>query len=171
MKDNIYQRITNQVLDNLEQAGSWKQLWSVPQPVSLNGHHYSGINYLLLSTTGYSSPVWGTFNQVRINGGKINKGEQSRIVVFWKRLVDRTTDPLTGKTEEVVKYLLRYYSVFNTQQCTFDDLGQKRIEELSSASQGLSNERSASAEDIIAGMPDPPEIRFGTFDTPCYVPA
>ena len=46
MKFNIYDQITKQVLDNLEQAGTWKKLWSVPQPVSLNGHKYSGINYL-----------------------------------------------------------------------------------------------------------------------------
>jgi antirestriction protein ArdC len=171
MKDNIYQRITNQVLDNLEQAGSWKKLWDVPQPVSLNGHRYSGINYLLLSSTGYPSPVWGTFKQVRANGGKVNQGEKSRLVVFWKRMVDKTVDPMTGKTEEVVKYLLRYYNVFNSGQCTFDDLGQKRIEELSSTSQGLSNERSATAEEIIKGMPDRPGIRLGSYDTPCYVPA
>jgi antirestriction protein ArdC len=171
MKFNIYDQITKQVLDNLEQAGTWKKLWSVPQPVSLNGHKYSGINYLLLSSTGYSSPVWGTFRQVRSNGGSVNQGERSRIVVFWKRLVDRTTDPVTGKMEEVVRYLLRYYSVFNTEQCTFDDIGNQRIEDLSASVQGLSRERTSSAEDIIAGMPDPPKLSFGSFDTPCYVPA
>ncbi len=32
MKMNIYQRITEQIMDNLERAGSWKKLWDVPQP-------------------------------------------------------------------------------------------------------------------------------------------
>lgn len=154
MKENLYKRITDQVLQNLEAAGSWQKLWDVPQPVSLNDHKYSGINHLLLSTSEYESPVWGTFNQVRANGGAVKKGESSRLVVFWKRLTDRTTDSLTGKTEEVVKYLLRYYSVFNTGQCTFDRIGEQRINELSKVSERLKNERITSAEQIIHTMPD-----------------
>lgn len=82
MKKNIYDRITQQVTQNLEKAGSWQKLWQTPQPVSLNNHKYRGINHLLLSSEDYSSPVWGTFNQVRINGGQVNRGEKSHIVVF-----------------------------------------------------------------------------------------
>lgn len=171
MKMNIYQRITEQVMDNLERAGSWKKLWDVPQPVSLNGHEYQGINYLLLSSENFSTPVWGTCNQIRKNGGTVNKGEKSRLVVFWKRLVDSTTDPLTGKTEQIVKYLLRYYLVFNVDQCTFDDLGVQRINDLSRVSERLQNERNTPAEEIIHGMPDSPKITLGAFDTPCYVPS
>ena len=74
MKKDIYSRITRQIIDNLDKAGSWQKLWEVPQPVSINGHHYSGINHLLLSSSRFSSPVWGTFLQVRENGGTINKG-------------------------------------------------------------------------------------------------
>jgi len=171
MKINIYQRITQQIMDNLERAGSWKKLWDVPQPVSLNGHEYQGINYLLLSSENFSTPVWGTFNQIRKNGGAVNKGEKSRLVVFWKRLIDRTTDPMTGKSEEVVKYLLRYYLVFNTEQCTFDDLGRDRINMLSRVSENLQNERNTPAEEIINCMPDRPKIVHGAFETPCYVPS
>jgi antirestriction protein ArdC len=69
-----------------------------------------------------------------------------------------------------VKYLLRYYTVFNVDQCTFDDLGQQRINELSRVSESLQNERNTPAEEIITGMPDRPKIVHGAFDTPCYVP-
>jgi antirestriction protein ArdC len=78
---------------------------------------------------------------------------------------------VTGKTEDVVKYLLRYYLVFNTDQCRFDDIGSARIDELSRASGKPHNERITSAEQIIHAMPDPPEIRLGSFPTPCYVPS
>ncbi len=85
MKRDIYQRITQQITNNLEKAGSWQKLWNTLQPVSLNEHKYRGINHLLLSSDEFKSPVWGTFNQVRKNGGQVNRGEKSRIVVFWKK--------------------------------------------------------------------------------------
>ena len=170
MKKNIYERITQQIMDNLEQAGTWQKLWDTPQPVSLNNHNYSGINHLLLSASGYESPVWGTFNQIRKNGGKINKGEMSRIVVFWKRIIRISVDPVTNEETENPGYLLRYYLVFNTEQCTFDEIGQQKVQELSKTSEIIRKERFTPAEQIISDMPDAPKIRMGTFDTPCYAP-
>ncbi len=171
MKKHIYQRITDQIISNLERAGSWQRLWRSPQPVSLKKHNYRGINHLLLSFCEFSSPVWGTFNQIRENGGKINKGEKSRIVVFWKKLVDEKPDPLTGEIENQVRYFLRYYSVFNSEQCTFDDIGEKKINDLSGASKSHFNERFLPAEDIIEHMPERPKISLGLHHTPCYIPA
>ena len=170
MKKNIYEIITRQILANLEKAGSWKKLWDTPQPVSLNNHPYRGINHLLLSSSEYESPVWGTFNQVRKNGGKVNKGETSRIVVFWKRIIRQSTDPVTNEVKENPGFLLRYYLVFNAEQCTFDEIGQQRIQELSKSSSNLISERHTAAEEIIATMPDAPMLRHGSFDTPCYAP-
>ncbi|MBE0662542.1 MAG: DUF1738 domain-containing protein [Bacteroidales bacterium] len=171
MKRNLFEQVTQQVIDNLEKVSSWKRLWEVPQPVSLNGHHYQGINYLLLSTDQFTSPVWGTFNQVRQNGGCVNKGEKSRLVVFWKRLIDSTTDKVTGEAKQNVHFLLRYYLVFNVEQCSFDDIGKAKINTLSRASESLSNERNIQAEEIIGNMPDPPQIRLGMHDTPSYIPS
>ena len=170
MKQNIYQRITQQILDNLEKAGSWQKLWDTPQPVSLNGHTYRGINYLLLSTSKYSSPVWATFNQVRKNGGKVNKGEKSTIVVFWKRYVKEVEDSKTGEFKQDVKYFLRYYPVFNTDQCEFDELGKEAVKKLTKASENTQNERFVPAEYIIENMPNPPKINMGAHETPCYAP-
>ncbi len=170
MKKNIYERITHQIISNLEQAGTWQKLWDTPQPVSLNNHKYRGINHLLLSASGYESPVWGTFNQIRSNGGKVNKGENSRIVVFWKRIIRTSIDPVTNKETETPGYLLRYYLVFNTEQCTFDKIGEQKIRELSKTSEIIRKERFTPAEQIISNMPGAPKIRFGTFETPCYAP-
>ncbi len=171
MRKQIYQRVTDQIIRNLEKAGSWQKLWQTPQPVSLNEHKYRGINHLLLSSDEFKSPVWGTFNQVRKNGGTVNKREKSRIVVFWRQLVKEKPDPLTGEIEKQTRYLLRYYSVFNSQQCTFDKTGEDKIQHLSGASQSRFNERNISAEEIIESMPERPKISLGLHETPCYVPS
>nr|NQU93950.1 hypothetical protein [Bacteroidota bacterium] len=84
------------------------------------------------------------------------RGEKSTIVVFWKRLVD--IDPETGK--ESAKFFLRYYNVFNTDQCDFDEIGQTRINELSTRAEERNHVRSQSAQDIIASMPDAPKIIY-----------
>ncbi len=170
MRENLYTRITKQIIYNLEQAGSWQKLWQTPQPVSLNDHKYRGINHLLLSTSEFSSPVWGTFNQVRKNGGAVNKGEKSRLVVFWKKTTCLKVDQDTGEMKDQAYYLLRYYLVFNSQQCTFDEMGKAKIEALSGASESRFNERFLPAEQIIEGMPDRPKISPGLHQTPCYIP-
>ena len=81
MKTNeIYETITNKVIEGMKTAGSWKQLWSNPSPVSLAGHYYQGVNQLLLACSDYKSPVWASFNQIRSNGGTVNKGEKGTFI-------------------------------------------------------------------------------------------
>jgi len=171
MKTNIHKRITKQIINNLEQAGSWQKLWDTPQPLSLNEHKYRGINHLLLSSDEFSSPVWGTFNQVRKNGGQVNKGEKSTLVVFWKKTTYQKVDQDTGEISDENRFLLRYYNVFNSQQCTFDEIGEQKIRQLTGATESHFNERFLPAEDIIENMPDRPKVSLGLHETPCYVPA
>ena len=170
MKKDIFKRITDQVTRNLQQSGSWQKLWEIRPPVSLKGHVYRGINHLMLADYSYSSPVWGTFNQVRQNGGKVKKGEKSSTVIFWKRLVNTDVDPKTGKPVEHVSFLLRYYNVFNAEQCEFDQMGEKAIKDLTGLSDSAYNDRHTEADLILANMPDKPHIKHGQFN-PCYVPA
>ncbi len=169
-RKDIYKRITDQVIENLEKAGSWQKLWSFQQPLSLNSHPYRGINHLLLSVSLYSSPVWGTFNQVRQNGGKVNKGEKSSLVVFWKRLEKTITNPQTGKTETKDSFILRYYNVFNSRQCTFDKIGEDKIQQLTGEAVNLDNKKHVPSEKIVDNFPGKPLIRHGNFN-PCYVPS
>ncbi len=124
MRRDIYQRITDQIIRNLEKAGSWQKLWQTPQPVSLNDHKYRGINHLLLSSDEFPSPVWGTFNQVRKNGGQVNKGEKSRLVVFWKKVVEEKPDPLTGEIEKETRCFLRdFVLLFSLRYANINSLG------------------------------------------------
>lgn len=169
-RNEIYTRITTQILSNLQAAGSWQKLWSVSPPISLNAHVYAGVNHLLLSLQNFSTPVWGTFLQIRKNGGCIKKGEKASLVVFWKRSTYLKVDSESGAMSDTPFFLLRFYQVFNADQVIFDPMGAMKVQELSGASQGLKNSRSVPAERIIALMENPPELCLGSFPEACYMP-
>lgn len=83
----------------------------------VSGKEYRGVNVFLLAftawTKGYESAEWLTFNQAKELGGGVRKGERSSMVVFWKSY--ETTDKETG--EPVTVPVLRYYNLFNVEQC------------------------------------------------------
>ncbi len=165
IKSEIYAAITEKIIANLECCGSWQQMWRTVSPVSLNGHIYRGINRLMLANDHFQSRVYGTFPQIRSNGGSVRKGEKSTLVVFWKRL--QSTDPVT--LEEKTKYLLRYYHVFNTDQAHFDEIGKQKIEKMNGTAPG---QPVMEAEQIIQGFRDAPKIIFDQSDNaPCYYPS
>ena len=143
----IYAAITEKIIANLETAGSWKKLWQIPSPVSLNGHYYRGINRLILSSDPFKSRVYGTFQQIRANGGKVGKGEKATVVVFWKMSVNK--DEATQETKRM--FLLRYFHVFNTDQADFDEQGLAKIDQLQSLVEEKHNESHVDAEEIITG--------------------
>ena len=67
---------------------------------------------LLLSAAHYECSYWLTFNQARNLGGTVKKGERGTPVVFWKVSEERD-----GKGEIEKSFLLRYFTVFNVNQC------------------------------------------------------
>ena len=123
MSFDIYAAITTQIVTMLEAGvvpwrspilGQSKAGW----PKNLDsGREYGGVNVFLLAFTawakGYESANWLTFNQARAKGGGVKKGEKSSMVVFWKQY--ETTDKDTG--EHVTLPVLRYFNVFNIEQC------------------------------------------------------
>lgn len=165
IKSEIYAAITEKIIANLESCGSWQQMWHTVLPVSLNGHIYRGINRLMLANDQYQSRVYGTFQQIRANGGQVRKGEKSSLVVFWKRL--QSTDPVT--LEEKTRYLLRYYHVFNSEQAHFDEIGNQKIEKMNGTAPG---QPVIEAEQIVEGFRDAPKIFFDQSEnSPCYYPS
>jgi len=160
----IYAVITEKIIANLETAGSWMKLWQVPSPVSMNGHYYRGINRLVLSSDPYKSRVYGTFQQIRSNGGQVRKGEKSTIVVFWKSSVEK--DETTGETKKM--FLLRFYHVFNSEQADFDEQGKQKIAQLQSLVDEKVNDEHLEAESIIEGYVGRPEIIFSDKDDRAY---
>lgn len=160
----IYAAITEKIIANLETAGSWMKLWQVPSPVSMNGHYYRGINRLLLSSDPYKSRVYGTFGQIRSNGGQVRKGEKSTIIVFWKNSMEK--DETTGETKKM--FLLKFYHVFNSEQADFDDQGAKKITELQNLVTEKVNSEHLEAEAIIEGFENGPDIHYSDKDDRAY---
>lgn len=107
---------------------------------------YRGINVFLLAFAGYGSPYWMTFKGAKraayeqaeraagrvpakltdeelkkLSGvGGVRKGEKSTLVVFWKkiRVVDRDAPAgPDGSQPQKNVMLLRYFNVFNVEQC------------------------------------------------------
>ena len=165
MKNNeIYQKITDSIINNMS-TDSWQKMWKTPHPVSLAGHLYQGVNQMLLGFSEFQSPVWGSFKQIREAGGQVNKGEKGTFVIFTKTL--RETDD-AGNENKI--WYLRYYYIFNSDQCTWTEKGQVKVNKLS---QGCNSEvtRSRSAEEIIENMPNRPIIEHSQQARPSYCPA
>jgi len=74
---NVYELVTANILEALE-AGTvrWRKPWTgggaLPRSL-VTGHAYRGINTFLLqmepTANGYSSPWWGTFDQIAERAG------------------------------------------------------------------------------------------------------
>lgn len=118
-KISVYEIITNQILDLLDQGiVPWKMMWRTGVPQNLiSKRPYEGINAIMLAIIqdqrNYSSPYWLTMKQCNEKGGKVRKGEKSSIVAFWKRCEKQKKDDEDDDTF----FVLRYYRVFNVDQC------------------------------------------------------
>jgi len=137
-QDKIYEMITERMIAQLE-AGvvPWRKPWAaagigVPRNIK-SGKGYRGVNVFLLAGD-YTSPWWGTYDQMAEKSGarKVSdnsrrgnhwekdgeywtglKGEKSTVIVFWKRLVVDDKESENGKK---VIPMLRYFHVFNAEQ-------------------------------------------------------
>jgi antirestriction protein ArdC len=111
--------ITESILKQLQQGvAPWRKPWSTSIPRNLiSKKPYRGLNVFLLATHGYGSPYWLTFNQAKQLGAYVRQGEKSTIVSFWKLNEYAKENRETGETENKTSALLRYYRVFNIEQC------------------------------------------------------
>ena len=120
---DVYQLVTDKVLALLDEGTvPWRKPWKstgVPRSMSTR-RPYRGINPFLLVCTamanGYTSPWWGTYDQIADKGGQVRKGEKSTLIVFWKRAVRTVTDEATGQDVDKPWAMLRYFYVFNADQ-------------------------------------------------------
>lgn len=155
MSQKVYEIVTKKVLESLENGNvpwhkPWKSLYNVRLPHNLvSKKGYRGINVFLLAFSPYDSPYWLTFNQCRKLGGKVKKGEKSRLIVFWK-IYDKEVETEDGDNEMQKRYILRYYNVFNTEQC--EDLDMSKVQN------EIEFNPIEACEKIIANMPNRPVI-------------
>ncbi|USK77801.1 ArdC family protein [Peribacillus frigoritolerans] len=145
---NVYEMVTDKIIEKLEQGVvPWRKPW-VNGGAAVNWKTetaYRGINTMLLEPGEYA-----TFKQIKEAGGKVKKGEQSHLVVFWKMLDGE--DKNTGKETKIP--LLRYYRVFeiNTQ---VEGLQSKRnLEET------FEHDPIEAAENIVKGYINSPSLSW-----------
>lgn len=135
--DEKRQEMLNMLIESMEtNPQKWVKGWyavDVPfNAVTLN--NYNGLNALFLAIAadrkGYKDPRWVTFNQAKELGASIKSGEKASDVFYYSKYDKATKKPfdatvLDGMTsEEQVAYLrdnvstvLKYYNVFNAEQC------------------------------------------------------
>lgn len=180
MNNNLaaYERITNAIIARLD-AGvvPWRKGWKTRGGT----HHadsprnfiskkvYRGINFWMLAGL-FQTPFWLTFKQAQQIGGKVRKGEKGTTVVFWNIL--KRKDKETGEEKKV--FFLRYYVVFNVEQC--EGIDPAKVDKLRASFQPTKEEEATpfcphdAAEGVISGYTDCPPIRYGG-DTAAYSPA
>ncbi len=158
---NVYEIITRRIIEKLE-AGTapWCKPWTggeMPRNL-VTGKVYRGINLFLLNMMTYISPYWLTFNQCREKGGHIKAGAKSTPIVFWTK-AKKENDEDGEKSIPV----LRYYNVFNAEQC--EGLKIEKTE----AEERFFNPLEV-CQMVINSMPNSPEIRH-IDQRAYYVPA
>jgi antirestriction protein ArdC len=128
MKADIYERITNQIVQALQQGvRPWMQPWSgehtagrITRPLRANGVPYRGINVIMLWAEaverGYAAPIWMTFRQAQELGAHVRKGERGSLVVYAGALHRTETDESSGEEIEREIPYLKGYAVFNVEQ-------------------------------------------------------
>lgn len=158
MAKSVYEIVTERILEKLEQGTiPWQRPWSgggCPKNL-VSGKEYRGVNVLLLGSQDFTSPYWVSYKQAKQLGGTVRKGERSTPCIFWKFLARDTENPVTGETKKTKQIpLVRYYSVFNVEQC--DGITHKRLE--AKTEEPAPFNPIEAAEAIVSGYPDPPTI-------------
>lgn len=112
----VYEVITDRIVRMLDEGTvPWRKPWrAADMPRSVRGRAYRGINLWLLLHRGYSDPRWLTFKQAQQLGGRVRPHQKGTPVVLWKPLM--VPDP-NDSTRQKKVLLLRYYTVFNVEQC------------------------------------------------------
>lgn len=111
MSNKLYEKITNRIIEKMEQGTSIFQMPFVNGIAKnyVTGKAYRGINAMLLDGGEYA-----TFKQIKDAGGKVKKGSKAEIVVFWKMI--EVEDEETGETVKIP--LAKEYKVFKIGDCT-----------------------------------------------------
>lgn len=155
--EKINRMITDRMIDRIKSTGElpWKKPWTsfslMPRNL-VSKKNYRGVNVFLLHALGYNSPYFLSFKQVTAMGGKIRKGEHACPVVFWKFVeVEEQDDP-----DQKGYAFLRYYNVFNTEQCEGLE-GKVPVIEIPKRE----HEPLEIAEQVVASMPNPPVVNHG----------
>jgi antirestriction protein ArdC len=156
----VEQIITDKIIEYLKKGEiPWKKPWISQLPKNLiTKREYSGINVFLLAMLEYKSPWFLTFKQVTGLKGKVKKGEHGCAITYWgvyepeKNKKDRYEDEINAVP------FMRYYTVFNTEQCEGIEVPEE-----------YKHKRNSNKEEVLKTYKNRPEIKFGG-DRACFKP-
>lgn len=122
-KRSVFDVVTDRICESLKGGVvPWRRPWSdaaivgASDPRNLvSGKPYNGINIFLLGLQPFTSPFWLTYNQARGLGGHVKKGEKGTPIFFWKIYDNKKPSGSDEETER--RFIGRYYTVFNLEQC------------------------------------------------------
>lgn len=156
---DAYEAVTARICEHLERGTApWKKPWqnSRMPANAVSGKAYRGVNAFLLGVGMFRDHRWLSFKQAIDLGGYVRKGERSMIAVLWKRVkVARAILGPDEPTETEIPFM-RFYHVFNVEQC--DGLRLPPLPEPTALSPAVRLER---AEAVVSGMASPPAILGG----------
>jgi len=155
-KLNVYELITERIVARLESGiipwrKPWRDVGNARNGISKKD--YRGINAFLLSTAGYANPNWLSFKQAQELGGSVKKGEKGWPAVFWKQWSIQDDSAPDGNPKMIP--LLRYYTVFNADQCEglpVDKFTVPQMERINPI---------PAAQALVDGMPNAPKLATG----------
>ena len=124
---DVYQKVTDAIVNAIEQgAGSYRMPWVVRQdkgfsPISVSTvKPYRGVNTLVLwsqsQSKGYTSALWGTYQQWQSLGGQVRKGEHGSPVVYWGTYESKDTAEDEHDERSGRHLFCKGYTVFNLDQ-------------------------------------------------------
>lgn len=165
---SLYEEVTNRIIAMIENGvAPWRKTWSTYGLARnyVSGRPYTGINYLLMNNTRHNIPYFLTFNQVKELGGKVKKGAQAEMVIYFKvfckdsddntlTLEEANARRLKGEEIKALRFI-RYYSVFNVSDIEEVELDLNRFNE----AKLTDNERIERCEQIIRNIPKPLELK------------
>ena len=153
--------ITNRIISALNEGIiPWHRPWESLEVMSVDGRPYRGINRMLLSWAGYSDPRFLTYRKCVELGGHVKEGEKGWTVVYWS--FRRVKDVDGNETQKQVPFM-RYYYVFNVEQCKDLELKPLPIKT-------IEFEPIEKAKKIIDNIENKPLIKHGG-NRACYNPA
>lgn len=158
------EKVTDKLIARMESGNlSWNKPWkagALPQNYA-SKHVYTGWNMFVTLFSGFSSPYYLTFDQVKKLGGTVKKGEKGLPIIFWKKF---TKEVINEKGEKETKrfFIAKDWTVFNAEQIEgieFKDIELNNI--------GTCQE----LELAIQNMPTPVKIKHTlTTDQAYYTP-
>ena len=162
-KFDVSTMVTDKILASLEKGTiPWRKPWVSGLPCNLvSKAPYQGINLIILGMNDFKSRYWVTYKQAISKGGNVRSGEKGTAIVFWSFPKARKLNKLTNEYETKTVPFLKYYTVFNLDQC---EGIEAPVEEV------LKFEPLEKCEEILKSYKTMPKVTHGG-DRACYSPA